>query len=206
LRSGYANPNGAVFQIRQKRDSLARPVVNQRVGRIRRMFKWAVENELVPPSVLQGLAAVRGLQIARCNAREPEPVRPVAEPIVHATLVHVLPPIRALIELQLLTGMRPGEAVVMRACDIDMTGKVWLYRPGSDQGHVGRHKTAHHGHQRVIALGPKAQEVIRRFLKLDTRAYLFSPKDAVSAFRQEQRKLRKTRVQPSQRDRRKARP
>jgi integrase len=186
--------------------SLARPVVNQRVGRIRRMFKWAVENELIPPSVLQGLAAVRGLQIGRCNAREPEPVRPVAEATVLATLSHVLPPVRALVELQLLTGMRPGEAVIMRSCDLDMSGKAWLYRPGSDQGRAGRHKTAHHGHPRVIALGPKAQEVIRPFLKLDTRAYLFSPRDAVAVFRQEQRKRRKTKVQPSQLERRKARP
>jgi hypothetical protein len=36
------------------RIGLARGVVNQRIGRIRRLFKWAVENELVPPSVLQG--------------------------------------------------------------------------------------------------------------------------------------------------------
>ena len=51
-------------------------------------------------------------------------------------------------------------AVVMRACDIDMSGKVWLYRPA-------RHKTEHHGHGRIIALGPKAQEVIRPFLTLE---------------------------------------
>jgi len=38
------------------------------------------------------------------------------------------------VELQLATAMRPGELVVMRGVDIDMTGKIWLYRPGSDQG------------------------------------------------------------------------
>lgn len=38
---------------------LARGVVNQRVGRIRRMFRWAVENELVPTSVYHARWNVR---------------------------------------------------------------------------------------------------------------------------------------------------
>jgi len=111
-----------------------------------------------------------------------------------------------MVQVQLLTGMRTGEVCVMRGIDIDMTGKVWLYRPGSDQGPQGEHKTAHHGYQRVIAIGPKAQEVIRPFLKLDTRAYLFSPQEAIVEVRAERRRRRKTKVQPSQQDRGKRRP
>jgi integrase len=103
-----------------------------------------------------------------------------------------------MVELQLLAGMRPGETVVMRACDIDMSGKVWLYRPGSDRGPLGQHKTAHHGHQRVIALGPRAQAVIRAFLKVDMQASLFSPREAMEALWVGLRRQRKTKVQPSQ--------
>jgi integrase len=186
--------------------ALARPVINQRMGRIRRMFKWAVENELIPPSVLQGLLAVRGLQRGRTPAREPEAVRPVAEAMVQATLPYLLAPTRALVELQLLTGMRPGEAVVMRACDLDMASKVWLYRPGSDHGPTGMHKTAHHGHQRVIAIGPNGQRVLRPFLKLDTRAYLFSPREALEQCWAKKRSERRSKVQPSQVCRKKRRP
>jgi hypothetical protein len=71
----------ALKAVRQKmiEANLCRGVVNQRVGRIRRMFRWAVENELVPPSVLQGLQAVRGLQRGRSAARETEPVKPVPQ-------------------------------------------------------------------------------------------------------------------------------
>jgi integrase len=90
----------------------------------------------------------------------------------------------------------------MRACDIDMSGDVWLYRPGSDQGPQGQHKTAHRGKQRIIAIGPKAQETIRPFLVLDTQAYLFSPRHAMEQRRVERRALRKSKVQPSQEDRR----
>jgi integrase len=74
-----------------------------------------------------------------------------------------------------------------------------MYRPN-------RHKTAHHGHQRVIAIGPKAQEIIRRFLTLDTQAFLFSPHRAMEEIREQQRRDRKTPIQPSQRNRRKRNP
>jgi integrase len=94
----------------------------------------------------------------------------------------------------------------MRAIDLDMTGRVWLYRPGSDQGPEGTHKTAYRGHQRIIALGPRAQEVIKPFLRLDTRAYLFSPREAMETLWEEKRRERKSKVPPSQVCRKKARP
>ncbi len=77
----------------------------------------------------------------------------------------------AIVELQRLTGMRSGEVVIMRGCDLDMSGKLWLYRLES-------HKTQHHGHERVVEIGPRAQEIIRPFLKPDLEAPLFSPADA----------------------------
>ncbi len=177
---------------------LCRGVVNQRIGRIKRMFRWAVENELVPAAVLHGLQAVAGLQRGRSPARETEPIKPVPEPFVTATLPHVRPQVAAMIQLQLLAGMRPGELVIMRAIDIDMTSKVWLYRPGSDQGPEGVHKTSYRGHQRIIPIGPRGQEIVRRYLKPNVNAYLFSPREAVDQLRVEQRQRRKTKVQPSQ--------
>lgn len=74
-----------------------------------------------------------------------------------------------MIELLRLTGMRPGEVVQMRTADLDMAGAVWSYVPQ-------KHKTQHHGHERVVYLGPKAQEVLRPWLRADREAYLFSPR------------------------------
>jgi integrase len=185
---------------------ISRGVINQRIGRVRRVFKWAVENELIAPSVLQGLQAVRGLQKGRSQARDTAPVQPVAEAIVLKTLPYLTRPVRAMVQVQLLTGARPGEICVMRACDIETSGPVWLYRPGSDRGPDGQHKTAHHGHQRLIAIGPKAQELIRPFLKLDTQAYFFSPREAMEELRSERRRKRVSKVQPSQEDRRRGKP
>jgi integrase len=169
--------------------------VNRRIGRIVRAFKWAVENELVPPSVHHGLKAVSWLRRGRSEARESPPVRPVAEAFVEAVRPHVSHQVWAMIELQRLTGMRPGEACQMRTCDLDTSGKVWVYTPGS-------HKTEHHDRERHVYLGPQAQAVLRSWLKTDLAAYLFSPREAMEQRWAEQRRNRKSKVQPSQECRR----
>lgn len=152
--------------------NLSRKVVNARINRIRRIFKWGVERELVDPAVLQGLQSVAPLKAGRSNARETDRVMPVPQAHIDAVLAHVTKPVAAMIQLQLVTGMRPGEVVLMRPCDIDMSGKIWEYRPAS-------HKTQHHGKERVIFLGPQAQEIVRPFLKPEVDAHLFDPRDAV---------------------------
>jgi len=41
---------------------LSRCLINRRIGRIKRVFKWAVAEELAPPSVYHGLQALPGLR------------------------------------------------------------------------------------------------------------------------------------------------
>jgi integrase len=176
--------------------ALSRGVINNRIRRIIRMFKWGVGEELVPESVWLKLTTVPGLEDGRTTVRETDDVQPVPREHVLAVLPHATPPVAAMLELQLLTGMRPGEARVMRACDIDMTGDIWLYRPI-------HHKMRHKGKERVIAIGPRGKEIVKRFLNLDTQAFLFTPRDAIAHFRAQQRANRKSKVQPSQLDRRK---
>jgi hypothetical protein len=68
------------------------------------------------------------------------------------------------------------------------------------------HKTLHHGHERVVALGPKCQEIIRRYLTMNTQEYLFTPAKNMAERKLTLRANRKSKVQPSQTDRRKHRP
>ena len=159
--------------------------INRQTVRIRHVFKWAAGNEMIPASVYQNLQAVQGLKAGRSDAKESEPVEPVAEAHVEATLKHVNRYVRGMAELQLLTGMRPGEVCAMRGCDIDTTGKLWLYKPET-------HKTAYRGHARVIYLGPKAQEKVQEFFKPNMQAYLFSPADAMQEIRAQRHENRKT--------------
>lgn len=169
---------------------LCRTTINGYVSRIRQVFRWAVENELVPGHVHQALLAVPGLKRGRTLAKEPEPVRPVDGGLVDAVLPHVARQVAAMIRLQWLSGMRPQEVVQMRMAEIDRGGRVWLYRPRD-------HKVEHHGMDRVIPLGPKAQAVLAPFLQLDPTAALFSPKDAEKERRAAMRAARKTKLWPS---------
>jgi hypothetical protein len=49
---------------------LSRGVINQRIGRIKLLFKWAVGEELVPETTHRALLAVEGLKAGRSEARE----------------------------------------------------------------------------------------------------------------------------------------
>jgi integrase len=149
-----------------------------------------VANELVPSDVHHGLAAVDGLREGRSEARETEPVRPVPDAYVDAVKPYVSRQVWAMIELQRLTGMRPGEVILMRACDLDMSGSLWTYTPTT-------HKTIHHGHARIIDLGPKAQQSIRPFLTHDLLAFLFSPAEAEAERNAAKHVSRQTTMTPS---------
>ena len=173
-------------RLRMIADRLARPTVNKYAGRIRRMFRWAVESELLPAAVFQALAAVSGLRAGRSAAREVPPVRPVADADVERTLPHLSNVVRALVEVQRLGAMRPAEVCLMTTGAIDRSSDVWTYRPI-------RHKTAWRGHCREIALGPKAQAIIAPLLRSDeTDAPLFSPTAAMAEFRSKRAAARKT--------------
>ncbi len=63
-------------------EDLSRGVVNHRINRIKRIFNWAVSEELIPPSVADGLRSVTGLRFGRTEARETEPILPVADKVV----------------------------------------------------------------------------------------------------------------------------
>jgi integrase len=174
--------------------NLARSTINNRMGRVRRWIKWCVAEELGPADLLYRLQAVPALLPGRDGVREAKPVEPVSAADVEAVLPHVRPPIAAMIRLQLLTGMRPGEVIRLTMGQMDRTGDVWIYRPA-------RHKTAWRGRKRQVFIGPKAQEVLAPWLKADPEAPLFCPKEDHEARMAKLRAARKTKVQPSQKDR-----
>ena len=151
---------------------LSRGVVNQTVNLIRSIFRWGVAEELVPADVLVALRAVAPLRRGRSDARETDPILPVPQADVNAVRPYVSRQVWALIQMQLLTAARPGELVKLRPVDLDTTGAVWTAT-------LTAHKTAHHGRERVLCFGPKAQAIIREFLgarRVD--ACLFSPLEA----------------------------
>jgi integrase len=163
-----------------------RSYINKQVIRVRRMFAWGVENELVPVAVHQALATVAGLAKNRSEAREKPPVGPVPDEHVDAVLSRVNSVVAAMIRVQRLTGMRPQEVVLLRPIDVDRSDPAcWTYRPH-------RHKTEHHDRERVIYIGPKTQAILAPWLDRDPDAYCFRPSDAVAARNARCRARRKT--------------
>jgi integrase len=170
----------------------SRTYCNRNIDRVKFLFRWAASEELVPASVYQALASVDSVRRGKEQARETEPVKPVAVEVVEKTIPFLSPPVSALVKLQMLTGARGGELFGLRTCDIDRSGAVWKYQPRE-------HKTAHHGHERIIYFGPQAQDVLLPMLRMDLQAFLFSPADAVEWRHEKQHRARKTPMTPSQR-------
>ena len=108
---------------------LARRHINQRLNRVRRVFKRGVENDLVPPLVLAGMRAFAPLKKGRTEANESPPVRPVPIEHVEAVIPHVSRQVAAMIQWQILSGTRSGEVVLLRPCDVDQSGAAWIDPP-----------------------------------------------------------------------------
>jgi integrase len=149
----------------------ARVFANKQTSRIRRMFKWAVSKELVPPGVHQALCTLEPLKAGRCVARELEPITPVAESDVQAVLPHLSQTVADMIRLQRACGCRPAEICALRPGDLDRSGDVWLFRPHE-------HKTKWRGKERIIFIGPRGQEILQPYLLRAADAYCFSPIEA----------------------------
>ncbi|MEP0848414.1 MAG: site-specific integrase [Phycisphaerae bacterium] len=152
----------------------SRKYINAQVQRVRHMFKWASAREMVPVTVYQSLGALEPLRRGRTKARENQRVGPVPDELLGAVRPYLNRQVRALVELQLLTGARPAELLGLRPVDIDLDAGpgVWAHRPAE-------HKNAFREKERVIYLGPQAQKVLRPFLAArPLNAYLFSPAEA----------------------------
>jgi integrase len=162
-------------QVRQRMidNELSRRHINARVNRIRRIFRWGGENELVSGLVVHQLNMLTGLRRGRGGVREAPPVKCVSLQVVEATIPFLPPRVAAIVKLLVYTAARTGEICNMRTCDLNMSGQVWIYKPAV-------HKTAYHGIERNIYLGPRAQEVLRPWLKHDApSAYIFQPRESV---------------------------
>ncbi len=176
----------------------SRSYINAQTDRIRRMFRWGASEEKVAAAVYQALCTVEGLRAGKTGARETRKVKPAPADRVEATLPCMPPVVRAMARFQLLTGCRPDEVCRLRPLDVDTHNpSCWVYRPGSDQGPHGQHKTAHHQQDRLVFIGPRAQEVLRPYLDAEPHSFCFSPARGEAARSAERRSRRQTPLYPS---------
>ena len=139
---------------------IVRNSVNASIGRIRRMFRFGVANEIVPVEVLTRLEAVSPLLAGRTEARDLPPRHAVDQADIDAVREHVSPLVRDLMDVQVLTGSRSGELLALTTAMLDRTGSVW-------KAALADHKCQHHGQSRTLHFGPKAQLVLAKYLSAD---------------------------------------
>lgn len=156
----------------------ARSYINTLVNCIRSVFRWGVENEIVPPETLVALTSVSPLKRRRSVARETEPVAPVDPAIVEKTLKFLPPTLADMVRVQRNTGMRPGEVCAMRVGDLAINERgTMVYTLRTDKTDYRRDASR----KRKIYIGPKVEAILAPYLLHDDDpdAYVFTPESAV---------------------------
>ena len=141
---------------------LSRKTINDRINRIRRVFRWATKppNRWIDSAVLADLSLVDPLAKGRSAAPDNPPVQPVSWDTVSATIAAAAADLElaTAIELQWHTGMRPGELVRMERQELTRQGDLTIYRPAE-------HKTQHYEVDRVITIGQLGRSVLDAWLR-----------------------------------------
>lgn len=208
---------------------LSRSTILQYARIVKAAFGWGIANDVIRTGETRLLDLERTDPLSHCRTATPPKRRlPVSWEHVSFVLPELTPTLQAAVRVQWLTGMRSGELLSMRPADIHRSGQVtlpggqvvdldretdravksgelrkgeavWLYVPRS-------HKTGHHGKFRAVPFLPAVQAILTPLLNRPAESFLFSPRESMREFRTRQRADRATPVQPSQVDRRKAKP
>ena len=174
---------------------LSLSVVNRRMGYIQRMFRWGASEGIVPPAVLAELLALSRLKPGESAAPIGARVQPVPQTHVAATIPFLPPVLRAMVELQWITGMRSGEVCQMTTAMLDWREQTWVYQP------VER-KTKWRNWNPQIILPAICAGLLSPYLNAaEPDLPLFSPRIARDERNALKRARRRTRVQPSQMNR-----
>lgn len=144
-----------------------RSYINDTCRRIRRIFKWAVSEELIGVDVWQRLTTVEGLREGESPASESQAKPGVPWEDVEAVLPLLAAPVAAMVKVQWYTGAR-GDSIVhaMVGQFTDLDQDVWLWKPKHKER--GRHEL-------ILPIGPRCREVLAPFM--GSEAYLFNPRD-----------------------------
>ena len=178
---------------RRKRP-LARRVANQRARLIRRMFKWAAGRQLVEASVpanLENFEAIYAGELLeidgqRITAQDPPPSPVSFQRTIFSGQLKISLAARVLLYRDVTTHPRPVSLKPFR-CGPRISiepGSTWVYRPRW-------HKNLRRGLPREIQIGPRAQEVLRPWLRPEeTEEFVFNPRRTVELMREAARQQR----------------
>lgn len=160
------------------RSKYTQTYIIQLMAAIRSVWRWGVATGRVP---YDWLAAIETVQAPRPGRVRPGLPRPSADSAaIAATLPHLHPRWRVLVELQLHTGARPSELMRLRQRDVLRSGVVAIPGAGSmdlDREKVWailpKHKTAHHRKSRVLFIGAALHERLLPYVSTSPDAMIW---------------------------------
>lgn len=184
---------------------LARQTINSYVSIVVSMYTWWAsecpdEITLQVKGVIDTLKTLRPLAKGRVvnpdlpAPRETPDVSPPPREVIEATIAKAGPMLAAMIQVQMLTAMRPSELCGLRACYIAPTPVegVYAYHVPADWS-----KLDHFDIDRIVYLGPKAIELLRPWLPESPEDCIFDPRRSKALFLAGKRATRKTPLYPS---------
>ena len=185
MRSLYGSEPAHAFgpmQFKAVREHIAltgdrsRQYVNKLCDKIKRMFRWAASESLVPSSIAESLSMVDSLKEGRTDLREAEEIEPVEVEVVDGTLFHLPSIVADMVRFQLATGCRPGQVCSIKPEMVDRSSDVWTIK-------LKEHKNKWRGKTRTIYVRREAQDILLPYLLRANDAFCFSPKDSEKARR-----------------------
>ncbi|MCK5943214.1 MAG: hypothetical protein KAI24_14635 [Planctomycetes bacterium] len=147
-----------LFESMAAAGNLCQSELNARLDIVRKLFQWAAALRLVPTEVGTEVALVERAKQGELGLRASKSREPVADDVVEATLAYMPAHHADRVRLLRLTGARPAELYKLTPAMLDRTGVVWT----ADDPELATGKRL--VHDRMLAFGPKAQEILRPLL------------------------------------------
>lgn len=137
---------------------LSRRTINDRIARIRRMYRWARDRGWIEQATVDALC-IEGLRKGRSKAVERPKRKAVPIEDVVRTLrdTRLSPVVKDMVRVQLRTGMRPAEICELVGREIDTSGNPWVFQPE-------HHKMAWLDRERTVLIGERAQLALLPYL------------------------------------------
>ena len=174
----------------------SRETVNSYTAIVLGMVHWGEEYELTDSGIHDKLKIITPLRRGRPAVsggkvpREGERRTAAPRAWVQAARRKLPPMLRVMVDLQLLTGARPGELCALKPCHLDRTRHAALrvYRVDPDAN-----KTEIHARDRVLVFGPRAMRLLAPWLAgVGDGDYVFTPAKSEEARQRLRRAGRKT--------------
>ncbi len=131
----------------------SRKTINDKMDRVRRMYKWGVAHGLVSERVLMRISTLPCLKRGRTQAHENRTIKPVQAYQLLASMREMSMSMQRLVRVHYMTGMRPSEVCGMSWDEIEATPDGLVYKPAE-------HKNAWRDEDRIVVLGPRVTKII----------------------------------------------